>query len=184
MYTCSPLEVRPTIIIAGDSMVRSTKGWLLSRRKSVKVQTFSGATTDEMEVFIRPLINRYPQHPVLHCGTNDLAYKDPEDVAGNIIRMVQEIKKHGCFVSTLITHRDNLNQNEKVKKVNHLLNNSPGENTAIISSYKLACASIRANTEPKARRYARPKGGHYESRGLCIRLYRYANQLVRSLLPD
>ena len=127
-----PLEVRPTIIIAGDSMVRSMKGWLLSRRKSAKVQTFPGATTDEMEVFIKPLINRYPQHPVLHCGTNDLAYKDLEDVGGNIIRMVQAIKKHGCSVSTLITHRDNLNQNEKVKKVNHLLNNSPGKNTVII----------------------------------------------------
>ena len=38
--------------------------------------------------------------------------------------------------------------------------------------------------KPKARRYARPKGGHYEGRGLLIRLYRYASQLVRSLLPD
>ena len=31
--------------------------------------------------------------------------------------------------------------------------------------------SIRANTKPKARRYVRPKGGHYEGRGLgfaCI----------------
>ena len=43
---------------------------------------------------------------------------------------------------------------------------------------------ILANTKPKARRYARPKGGHYEGRGLWIRLYRYASQLVRSLLPD
>ena len=55
---------------------------------------------------------------------------------------------------------------------------------SVISSYKLVCVSIRANTKPKARRYARPKGGHYEGRGLCIRMYRYANQLVRSLLPD
>ena len=30
---------------------------------------------------------------------------------------------------------------------------------------------------------ARMKGGHYEGRGLWIRLYRYASQLVRSLLP-
>ena len=44
--------------------------------------------------------------------------------------------------------------------------------------------SIRANAKPKARRYARPKGRHYEGRGLWIRLYRYASQLVRSLLPD
>ena len=48
----------------------------------------------------------------------------------------------------------------------------------------LAYLDIRANTKPKARRYARPKGGHYAGRGLCIRLYRYASQLVRSLLPD
>ena len=73
-------------------MVRNMKGWLMSRRKSVKVQTFPGANTDEMEVFIKPLINENPQHLVLDCGTNDVAYKDPEDVAGNIIRMVQEIK--------------------------------------------------------------------------------------------
>ena len=73
---------------------------------------------------------------MLHCGRNDLAYKAPEDVAENIIRMVQEIKKHGigCSVSTLITRKDNrdLNENFKVKKVNHLLNNSLGKNTAII----------------------------------------------------
>ena len=36
----------------------------------------------------------------------------------------------------------------------------------------------------QARRYARPKGGHYEGRELWIPLYRYASQLVRSLLPD
>ena len=67
-------------------MVRNMKGWLMSRRKAVKVQTFPGANTDEMEIFIKPLINRNPQHLVLHCGTNDLAYKDPEDVARNIFR--------------------------------------------------------------------------------------------------
>ena len=54
---------------------------------------------------------------MLHCGTNDLVYKDPEDVAGNIIRMGQEIEKHGtgCSVSTLITREDNLHLTEKVK---------------------------------------------------------------------
>ena len=81
------------------------KGWLMSRRKSVKVQTFPGANIDKMDIFVKPLINRNPQHLVLHCVTNDLAYKDPEDVSRNIIRMVQEIKNHsiGCSVSTLIT---------------------------------------------------------------------------------
>ena len=31
----------------------------------------------------------------------------------------------------------------------------------ILSSYQLVCVSIRANTKPKARRYARPKGGSF-----------------------
>ena len=45
-------QVRPTIIIAGDSMVRNMKGWLMSRRKSVEVQTFPGANTDEIEILL------------------------------------------------------------------------------------------------------------------------------------
>ena len=74
----------------------------MSRRKSVKVHTFPGTNTDEMEVFIKPLINRNPHHLVLHCGSNDLAYKDPEDVAGNIIRMVQEIKNMVLLALSLL----------------------------------------------------------------------------------
>ena len=50
--------------------------------------------------------------------------------------------------------------------------------------FLLTCVSIRAHTKPKARRNARPKGGHYEDRRLWIRPNRYASQLVKSLLPE
>ena len=43
---------------------------------------------------------------------------------------------------------------------------------------------MRADTKPKARRNARPKGGHCEGRGLCVCPYRNISQLVRRLLPD
>ena len=48
----------------------------------------------------------------------------------------------------------------------------------------LTDVSMRADTNPKARRNDRPKGGHCEGRGLCSCPYRNISQLVRRLLPD
>ena len=61
---------KPGIFIAGDSMVRELKGKLMSRNKSVKVYSFSGATADDMESFLVPLLNK--MHIMLHVGTNNL----------------------------------------------------------------------------------------------------------------
>ena len=52
--------MKPRILVAGDSMVRDLKGWLMSRNKFVKVHSFSGATTKDMESYLIPLINRMP----------------------------------------------------------------------------------------------------------------------------
>ena len=53
-------ERKKRIIIAGDSIVKDIKGWLMSRQKSVKVHSFSGADTADMEHFLQPLINTKP----------------------------------------------------------------------------------------------------------------------------
>ena len=59
-------------------------------------------------------------------------------------------------------------------------------NFEVISIFLLTDLSIYTGeyTKPKAQCYAGPKGRHYEGHRLWIRLYRYASQLVRSLLPD
>ena len=49
---------RPLIIVAGGSIVKGLKGWLMSRRENVKVFSFSGSTITDMEHFIKPLINK------------------------------------------------------------------------------------------------------------------------------
>ena len=54
----------------------------------------------------------------------------------------------------------------------------------LFNNFLLTGISIRANSKPKARRNAPPKGGHYEGRGLWIRPYKYSSQLVRNLLSD
>ena len=68
-------ERKKRIIIAGDSIVKDIRGWLMSRQKSFKVYSFSGADTKDMEHFLQPLINKKPDiaHCTLHIGTNDVS---------------------------------------------------------------------------------------------------------------
>ena len=59
-------ERKKRIIIAGDSIVKDIKGWLMSRQKSEKMYSFSGADTADMEHFLQPLINKKPDQIILH----------------------------------------------------------------------------------------------------------------------
>ena len=45
-------EERPLIIVAGDSIVKGLKGWLMPRRANVKVFSFSGSTITSMVVYL------------------------------------------------------------------------------------------------------------------------------------
>ena len=51
---------KPSIFIADHSMVRDLKVWLMSGDKEVKVHSFLGASCDDIENFLIPLINRRP----------------------------------------------------------------------------------------------------------------------------
>ena len=52
----TPKKPRPGIIVAGDSMIKNVKGWLMSRKKQVRTYSFPGATTEDMEFFLKLLI--------------------------------------------------------------------------------------------------------------------------------
>ena len=88
-----PKPKKPAVILAGDSILKNIKGWLMSRTKAVKSYSFSGADTDDMKYHLQAIIKRNPHHIVLHCGTNDLAWRTPEEIATNITGMVKEIKR-------------------------------------------------------------------------------------------
>ena len=65
---------KPKVIIAGDSIVKDMKGWMMSRNKLVKVHSFSGANTTDMESFLVPLLNKKLDHLILHAGTNEILF--------------------------------------------------------------------------------------------------------------
>ena len=74
---------------------------MMARDGKIKINSFPGATTQDMHHYLKPLLARKPDHVILHCGTNNLMNSlDAEDVANKIIELTllyqvyfQEIKK-------------------------------------------------------------------------------------------
>ena len=94
----------------------------MSRRKAVKIHSFSGSTVQEMDLFIKPLLARKPHHVILLIGTNDIPDKNmtAETIAEKIMEIGKKIEDHGirCTISELVPRSDVSTYNNKVKSVN------------------------------------------------------------------
>ena len=77
-----------TTVVAGDSLLKNLKGWMMARDGKIKINSFPGAATQDMHHYLKPLLARKPDHVILHCGTNNLMSSlDAEDVANKIIEL-------------------------------------------------------------------------------------------------
>ena len=109
-----------TTVVAGDSLLKHLKGWMMAR--DGKINSFPGATMQDMHHYLKPLLARKPDHIILHCGTNDLMNSlDAEDVANKIIELGRNMADTGprCSISMLISRRDELES--MVRNVNNCL---------------------------------------------------------------
>ena len=84
------------IFIVGDSLIRSLKGWMMSRRKAVKIHSFRGSTVQELDLFIKPLSARNPHYVILLIGTNDIPDKNmtAETIAEKIMEIGKRTEDH------------------------------------------------------------------------------------------
>ena len=99
---------KPQVFIVGDSMSRDLKGWLMARDKAVKVYTFPGASCEDMENYLVPLMNRKPDQILLHVGTNDLRAGTPADIANKNCQLATRIttnKIQMCRINHHTTRR-------------------------------------------------------------------------------
>ena len=103
---------KPLVIVAGDSLLQDIKGWLMSRSKQVKINSFRGATTSDMFDFLKPLLKKDPDHVILNIGTNDLQDTGltPRDIVHDIVRLAKYITGQGinCSISGIIFRDDDL----------------------------------------------------------------------------
>ena len=64
---------RGTICIAGDSILSGLQPGLLSRKRKVKVQSFSGANVGDMHDNIKPILRHKPEYIILYIGTKHVS---------------------------------------------------------------------------------------------------------------
>ena len=101
-----------TVLINGDSMLTGIDEGRLQIRNSVKLRPFSGASTEDMRSYLKPLLNKDPSVVILHVGTNDSTENgiDSDTIVSRILSLKAEIEKivDGCKVilSLPIRRRD------------------------------------------------------------------------------
>ena len=80
-------------------------------------------TVQDMEYFGEPLLARYPDHIIIHVGTNNLSDESmtADRIKDDIFHLANKIEERGikCTISELITRRDE--NNEKVSLFNKKL---------------------------------------------------------------
>ena len=73
-------------------MTKLLNGWEMAKKIQsnckIYVETFSGATVSFMEVCMKPPLRNFPDHLILHVGTNDLSSeKCSTEIAESIISL-------------------------------------------------------------------------------------------------
>ena len=116
---------KKSIIIAGDSIVKHLQGRKMTKQHNVRVNSFPGATVEDMKDYVKPLLRRKCDKFIVHAGTNSLHIFEEREVAEQIVDLAQEISASHpdvqVVVSGLTTRTDKNNLKEKIPEVNKIL---------------------------------------------------------------
>ena len=102
---------KPVTVIVGDSMFKNVRGWDLSNQKNkVIVKSFSGATTEDMEDYLKPILRKEPKNLILHVGTNDLKAMEPAHLSNSVESLAINIEENSpntsVSISALLPRKD------------------------------------------------------------------------------
>ncbi|XP_078383462.1 uncharacterized protein LOC144666001 [Oculina patagonica] len=128
----SSTENKFTTVIVGDSMVKQVQGWKLGKQVGhrVVVKSFSGATTSDMQHYLKPTLDKNPQQIILHVGTNDLRDESPTIIADKIVDLARRIESETnakVILSELVTRADGT-PTDSVKNVSKKLKKFSNQN--------------------------------------------------------
>ena len=65
----------------------------MSRRKTIKVRTFPGATINDMKFFALPLLKKKSDVVIIHVGTDDAPHFTPDEMFKNMKELLLLIQK-------------------------------------------------------------------------------------------
>lgn len=122
----SGMSKRPTVVIAGDSMLKNIQGWRVSKKTRTVVKSFPGATVEDMFDYIKPTIKHQPEEIIVHVGTNDIKNSgSPRSVAERIVDLGNMIESETpntkVTISCLLNRSDEASLAPKVNEINKIL---------------------------------------------------------------
>ena len=139
--------------------MKEVKGHLLSTKKeTVVVKTFSGATIQQMYDYVNPTLEMEPDQIIIHVGTNNLKKReDNQEVAKDIIILALHChqKKSVPIVVYSLTYRDD-KYKDRIGPINEELKMSYEErnigfiDNSNINKYHLNCSKLHLNSKGSA----------------------------------
>ena len=115
-----------TALVLGDSMVSNINEKTLSRKFHMKVRSFPGANTRDLQDYVKPLIRKRPDKIIIVIGTNDIERKPVNDILRSIKLVMDMIleKLPDCHlvISEIIRRADNRLNDAELAKLNGKIN--------------------------------------------------------------
>ena len=114
-----------TTLIIDDSILSGLREFKMSKRKTIKVRTFPGATIGDIKFFVVPHLRKNPDKIVLHVGTIDAPHATPKEMFNAIKDLKSFIEKYApeskIIISTPVLQVDKTNANDTNKSYIELL---------------------------------------------------------------
>ena len=147
----SPSLSKKVTVIAGDSILKHLEGWRLSNSSTrVIVKSFSGATTSDMEDYLKPILRKEPNKIILHAGTNDITHLTAQRVAEGVLNLGIQVNQDSpsteLVISGILPRTDKPDLMLKVNEANKIVKSFCLENNwAFIDhkSFNSTCLNTR-----------------------------------------
>ena len=82
------------------------------------------AFVENMNDYIMPSLRKKPDEMILHVGTINIKYDDPQEIAEKIVQLATTIQHHSSSTKVTISSliiRDDANLNLKINEVNRIV---------------------------------------------------------------
>ena len=144
-----------TVLIAGDSIVSG----IMEKRmgSNVKVRAFPGASIKDMSSYLIPLLEKKPDHIILHVSTNNSVNEDADAITDELLQLKHYIEKSLTETTVILSlptiRMDNQQANNTVIKLCENLTNLNINiiNNSNISKDHLGKAGLHLNAKGLSR---------------------------------
>ena len=82
-----------TCVIIGDSTLNGLIEENFSKQHNVRIRKFPGATVDDLNYHVHPILRKKPKHIITHIGTNDATHSTSGEILDKLLKLKTLIKE-------------------------------------------------------------------------------------------